>query len=158
MRRGTNYINPDMIADGAFTERLNAALLEVAENIQDPNTDAKAKRKINISLTFSPNKSRTVSNVVISVNTKLAPKNEIETQIAAGIDPRTGAIEIAECNHGIPGQISMTIDDNTARVPEPDAQEETERQARRPIDLRNRTKSVQGFDPETGEIYDTRNA
>lgn len=40
-------INIENFADGAFSEKLNDALIKVAENIQDPNTDPTAKRAIN---------------------------------------------------------------------------------------------------------------
>lgn len=33
-------INLETLAGGAFTEKLNEALMQVAENIQNPNTDA----------------------------------------------------------------------------------------------------------------------
>ena len=41
-------INMETFANGAFTEQINRELKKVTENIQDPNTDATAKRKITI--------------------------------------------------------------------------------------------------------------
>lgn len=40
-----SYINLETLAGGAFTEKLNEALMQVAENIQNPNTDAAAKTR-----------------------------------------------------------------------------------------------------------------
>ena len=41
-------INLETLAGGAFAEKLNEALMQVAENIQNPNTEATTKRQIQI--------------------------------------------------------------------------------------------------------------
>lgn len=41
-------INLEALAGGAFAEKLNEALMQVAENIQNPNTEATTKRQIRI--------------------------------------------------------------------------------------------------------------
>ena len=51
-------INLETLAGGAFAEKLNEALMQVAENIQNPNTEATTKRQIQITLKFAPNKTR----------------------------------------------------------------------------------------------------
>lgn len=38
-------INLEALAGGAFAEKLNEALMQVAENIQNPNTEATTKRQ-----------------------------------------------------------------------------------------------------------------
>lgn len=43
----TSQINLERLAGGAFAEKLNEALMQVAENIQNPNTEATTKRQIN---------------------------------------------------------------------------------------------------------------
>ena len=43
-------INLESLAGGAFAEKLNEALMQVAENIQNPNTEATTKRQIQILL------------------------------------------------------------------------------------------------------------
>ena len=45
-------INLETLADGAFTQKLNEALLQVAENIQNTNTEATARRSITVTLKF----------------------------------------------------------------------------------------------------------
>lgn len=67
----TSQINLERLAGGAFAEKLNEALMQVAENIQNPNTEAEGttKRQINIAIKFAPNKSRQVINTQISVTT-----------------------------------------------------------------------------------------
>lgn len=74
MKKTTVQSNIDLetLAGGAFTEKLNEALMQVAENIQNPNTEATTKRQIQITLKFAPNKTRQLVSTQISVTTKLA--------------------------------------------------------------------------------------
>lgn len=171
----TSQINLERLAGGAFAEKLNEALMQVAENIQNPNTEATTKRQINIAIKFAPNKSRQVINTQISVTTKLAATEAIDTQMVMGVNMRTGQIEIAEYDGQIRGQ--MNLSDFTEEEPqqeEADGQQEVEpAEAEReqdiptgaPIDLRRRKPETRqqeaaapepgkDFDPETGEIYE----
>ena len=45
-------INLETLAEGGLTEKVNMALQEVLNNIIDPNTDYKVKRKLTIDITF----------------------------------------------------------------------------------------------------------
>lgn len=154
-------INLETLAGGAFTEKLNEALMQVAENIQNMNTDATAKRGITISIKFSPNKTRQIVNTQISVTTKLAATEAIDTQMIMGKNIRTGEIEIAEYDGHLPGQI--TLDSYEQEVEWAKAPPEPTEEAKpigKPLDLRNRNKQPemvagQDFDPETGEVYET---
>lgn len=47
-------INLETLAGGAFAEKLNEALMQVAENIQNPNTEATTKRQITVNIKFTP--------------------------------------------------------------------------------------------------------
>lgn len=49
------HIDMEKFANGAFTEQINRELKKVTENIQDPNTDATAKRRITVVIEFKPN-------------------------------------------------------------------------------------------------------
>lgn len=180
-RKVQSQINLERLAGGAFAEKLNEALMQVAENIQNPNTEATTKRQINIAIKFAPNKSRQVINTQISVTTKLAATEAIDTQMVMGVNMRTGQIEIAEYDGQIRGQ--MNLSDFTEEEPqqkEPAGQQETElAEAEReqdiptgaPIDMRRRKpeprqqaeadpeatgRLIPGkdFDPVTGEIYE----
>ena len=134
-------INIENFADGAFSEKLNDALIKVAENIQDPNTDPTAKRAINISIKFAPGKNRQIANTSITVATKLTPAEAIDTQMVMGTDIRPGRVEISEYNGQVKGQMSIA-----------DLEEPAEEA--KPIDLRNRQSAAElEFDPDTGEIY-----
>lgn len=69
------------MCNGAFQERADYAMAAIVENILDPNTTAKAKRKVTITLELCPDDSR--QNVVVncSVTTKLAPANPVTTML-----------------------------------------------------------------------------
>lgn len=159
-----SYINLETLAGGAFTEKLNEALMQVAENIQNPNTDAAAKRGITVNIKFVPNKTRQVVNTTIAVTTKLAATEAIDTQMVMGVNIRTGEIEIAEYDGQIRGQMSLP-DLTPKEEPDQEAEDEDEQPQQpngKPLDLRNRWnrqagKPVPGrdFDPETGEVYET---
>lgn len=171
----TSQINLERLAGGAFAEKLNEALMQVAENIQNPNTEATTKRQINIAIKFAPDKSRQVINTQISVTTKLAATEAIDTQMVMGVNMRTGQIEIAEYDGQIRGQMNLL--DFTEEEPQQEetaGQQEAEpAEAEReqdiptgaPIDMRRRKQETRqqeatapepgkDFDPETGEIYE----
>ena len=103
-----NNINLNTLAGGAFAEKLNEALMQVAENIQNPNTDATAKRGITVNIKFTPSKNRQMVNTSIAVTTKLATTEAIDTQMIMGLNMRTGEIELAEYDGQIRGQMSIT--------------------------------------------------
>lgn len=97
-------INLETLAGGAFAEKLNEALMQVAENIQNPNTDATTKRQITVNIKFTPNKTRQMVGTQIAVTTKLAATEAIDTQMVMGVNMRTGQIEIAEYDGQIRGR------------------------------------------------------
>ena len=159
-------IDLEMLAGGAFHEKVNEALAQVAENIQNPNTDASAKREISIKIKFAPSKNRQVVGTNIQVTTKLAATEAIETEMIMGMNARTGEIEISEY-----GQVTMDDytkrDESPAEAPAPKA-EQTQAPAQqdgKPLDLRNRGKKQEDeapvlvagrdYDPNTGEVYET---
>lgn len=140
-KKGTSRINLQKLAGGAFAEKLNEALLQVADNIQNPNTDAVAKREITIKIKFAPNKTRQLVNTTISVTTKLAATEAIDTQMLMGKDLKTGRLEIAEYDGQTPGQMSLFDE------PEDDEDliDELEQiQTDKPLDLRERGKQQKG--------------
>lgn len=97
-------INLEALAGGAFAEKVNEALMQVAENIQNPNTEATTKRQITVNIKFTPNKTRQMVGTQIAVTTKLAATEAIDTQMVMGVNMRTGQIEIAEYDGQIRGQ------------------------------------------------------
>lgn len=49
------HVDLEKFANGAFYAQVNRAIEEVTENIQNPNTDAGAARKITVTIAFKPN-------------------------------------------------------------------------------------------------------
>ena len=101
------------LAGGGVEEKLQYALKEVAENIADPNTDAKKVRKITMTLTLKPNESRMVTNVDIDVKTSLVAPMGISTTLMIDRDS-TGKIVASEMYGKDPNQ--GVIDYETGEV------------------------------------------
>lgn len=120
------------LCGGALQERINRALAKVADNVLDPNTDAKKKRSITIKLSFIPKEDdREDVTVGAEVNVSLASEDGVATNMFMSKDINTKQITISEYEKGeIKGQ--MSFDDLGFEVQE----------------------DVREFDPETGEILD----
>lgn len=99
-------INLETLADGALAEKVNVALKEVLENIQDPNTDWKIKRGLTINIKFEAQEDRELALLDISTTTKLAPKKSVGTKIIISTDGKGGVIA-SEFKKQIPGQSAM---------------------------------------------------
>lgn len=107
---------------GALQDKFQHSFDRVMENLQDRNTPFKAKREINIKMTFVQNEQR--DNVVASlkVTEKLASQGELVTQFATGKDLRTGEV-IAEEYGGnqLKGQMMLDasqVDPETGEIAE----------------------------------------
>lgn len=68
------------LAGGALQEKVNQAFEKVMQNMQDPNTPWKNKRKITVGITFAQNEDRTDCTCDISVDTKLAAVKPVSTK------------------------------------------------------------------------------
>ena len=122
------HINMETFANGAFTEQINRELKKVTENIQDPNTDATAKRKITVMIEFKPNEARNFVTTGVQAKATLAPALGAVTALSMGKNLKTNEVEAQ-----IPGQITM---------------EES-------LEDMSETEDTRMVDPSTGEIYDT---
>ena len=127
------HINLEQFAGGAFTAQINRELKKVAENIQDPNTDATAKRKITVVMEFKPNESRDFVTTGVQAKATLAPALGAVTAFNVGTDLKTGEVQAAEIGKQLPGQMAMVLEDTN--------EEEG--------------SMVRTVDPSTGEIYET---
>ncbi|QOV18935.1 hypothetical protein INP51_14015 [Blautia liquoris] len=125
------HINMENFAGGAFTTQINRELKKVTENIQDPNTDATAKRKITVVIEFKPNDDRNFVTTGVQAKATLAPALGAVTAISMGRDIKTGEVEAVEIGSQIPGQ--MSIEDVES----------------------DQTEDVKKVDLSTGEIYET---
>lgn len=106
-----NMINLDKLAGGALREQINDGLQRVLDNITDPNTSAKTKRKLSIVLTFSPDDQRQLADVAMEVKPTLAPVVPSKTRFIIDRDSEGRAVG-AEYRLGNPGQQQMIIDDD----------------------------------------------
>ena len=90
--------------DGAAIEAANIELQKVLDNIQDPNTDPKAVRKVSLEVKFKPNKDRSLAEVFISATSKLAPDLPLETAVLTDRKGDKGIGRELYPGQGAPGQ------------------------------------------------------
>lgn len=75
-------------------------------NIQDPNTDPKAKRKITIALEFTPNERRDMATLKMDIQSRLAASAAISQAVFLHVDD-DGNVSATEVINQIPGQTAM---------------------------------------------------
>ena len=97
------------ICSGAVQEKVDRALRAVADNILDPNTDAKKKRSITLKIVFQPNEDdREDVAVHVEVTKSLAPEAGVKTQLFIAKDLESGALTVQEHQRGvIKGQLDL---------------------------------------------------
>ena len=101
------HIDLEKFANGAFSAQVNRAIEEVTKNIQDPNTEALATRKITSTIGFKPNQERNFVTTGVQAKTTLAPALGTVTAMSMGRDIKTGNVEAVEVGNQIPGQMSV---------------------------------------------------
>ncbi|QHQ75079.1 replication terminator protein [Bacillus pumilus] len=102
-------INLNSFAEGALKEQFNIELQRILENIADPNTDPKAKRKLTIQVALYGDESRDVVFTNVVAKSQLAPAREVEAKLFMDTDLQ-GNVSGAELKSGILGQ--TYIDDS----------------------------------------------
>lgn len=135
----TKDLSIENLCGGAVQERINRALRKVSDNILDPNTEAKKKRNIALTLTFIPNEDdREDVAVEAHVTMKLAPEEGVKTQLYINRDLSSDVVTITE---HVKGQIKgeLSFDDLGFMVYDDEPTEEE-----------------LGCDPETGEIIEEK--
>ena len=105
----TEKLTMTSICDGAVQEKVDRALRAVADNILDPNTDAKKKRSITMKIIFQPNEDdREDVSVAVEVTKSLAPEAGVKTQLFIAKDIESGAMTVQEHQRGmIKGQLDF---------------------------------------------------
>lgn len=91
---------------GAFTERVDYEMAKVIENILDANTKATAKRKITVTLEFSPDDDRENISVNVTAKSTLAPTNAARTNLFV-CGNEIGEVAVVEMVPQVPGQQTM---------------------------------------------------
>lgn len=102
-------INLEEFAGGALQEKFDEAFEKTVQNMLDPNTPWKNKRKITVEITLEQNEDRSDTAVNVSVVMKLAPVKPVETRMVIGKNLKTGEVFAEEYGKQIRGQ--MSIDD-----------------------------------------------
>ena len=100
-------INLETFCQGALSEQMNRVMQEITRNIQDPNTDAEKARKLTLTITFKPSEDRTLVKTEIQTKASLVPAAPVKTTMVMGKDLRTGAVEVAEYEKQVPGQMVL---------------------------------------------------
>lgn len=108
-------INLETFAEGALAEKVNMALRDVLENITDPNTDWKVKRKLTVDMTLNTGEDRELTEVNIVAKTKLAPSKALSAKIVIGTDGNGGVLA-SEYKKQVPGQSYMKVDEETGEI------------------------------------------
>lgn len=106
-------VNLEEFAGGALQEKFDQAFEKVIQNMLDPNTPWKNKRKITVEITLEQDEMRNDTAVHVSVITKLAPVKPVETRMVIGKNLKTGETFAEEYGKQIRGQ--MSIDDYPAQ-------------------------------------------
>jgi hypothetical protein len=81
-----NTITLDNLKGGAVLERFEDELRRVAENVIDPNCEAKVKREIILRIVIKPDAERRIAAVGIYASSKLAPPLTLATVAYFGKD------------------------------------------------------------------------
>ena len=101
------------MAKGAIQERVDYEVTRVVDNLLDMNTEAKAKRKVTLTITMTADDDRRVVKVEASAKSTLAPVTPIGTSLVITADGN-GEMMLAEIIPQVPGQISMTGEEQEA--------------------------------------------
>lgn len=92
---------------GAIIERVDYEVRKIFENLEDPNTDYKAKRKIQVTLVFqADDDSRESIKMSTEAKTTLAPTVPIVTRLYMVRDENNN-LTIVEALPQTPGQLDM---------------------------------------------------
>ena len=101
------------MAKGAIQERVDYEVTRVVDNLLDMNTEAKAKRKVTLNIVMTTDDDRRVVKVEASAKATLAPVTPIGTSLVITAD-KNGEMMLAEIIPQVPGQISMTGEEQEA--------------------------------------------
>lgn len=95
------------MARGAFQERVDYEMVKVIDNILDANTVADKKRKLTVSIVFTPDNDRSNIGVAFEVKSTLVPAAPAVTSLYVAGENSTGEIQVVEMVPQVPGQMSM---------------------------------------------------
>lgn len=94
------------MARGAISERVDYEMGRVLQNIMDPNTKPTEKRKITLTIEFSPDDERAMIGVSVTAKSSLAATTPIKTALYANVDSY-GEFRALEMVPQVPGQMAL---------------------------------------------------
>lgn len=94
------------MARGAIQERADYEMARILDNILDPNTEARAKRKLQLTIDFRPDDDRQVIAVSVTAKSALCPTNPVSTSLYITGD-ECGEATAVEMIPNIPGQTDL---------------------------------------------------
>lgn len=108
-----HLINVDLatLAEGGLQEKFIREMEKVVENIMDPNTPAKKKRKITMTVTLEPTVDRGTVSIDTEVKTSLVADEAVHTTLLVGVDTMHRPVA-NELKSGTPGQMYIGDDGN----------------------------------------------
>lgn len=95
------------MARGAIQERVDLEVSRAVDNIMDLNTDAKAKRKIVLTIEMKPDENRQFIAISASAKSTLAPVVPVGTTLGIAANPDTGEMVLVESTPQVPGQVAF---------------------------------------------------
>ncbi len=95
------------MARGAFLERVDYEMVKVLDNILDANTVADKKRKLTVSIVFTPDNDRQNIGVAFECKSTLVPAAPAVTSLYVAGENHTGEIQVVEMVPQVPGQMSL---------------------------------------------------
>ena len=95
MARDIATLDLVLMKEGAIVAQVNEAIRKVIKNMADPNTDAKAKRTVNLKLTFSSDEERTAVGMKYQVQSKTVGDKAGLAMVAIGVD-KDGNVHASE--------------------------------------------------------------
>ena len=105
----------DELMDGALTERFNYEMERVLANVFDPNTNPKAKRKIQIIINITPNERRDAAEFKVEVKSTVASPVPVTQTVFLDVDDN-GNVTATEITNQTPGQINIDGDETSPNV------------------------------------------
>ena len=102
------------MARGAFQERVDLEMAKVIDNILDPNTKPTQKRKLTLTIEFSPDDERQNIGVGFTVKPTLAPLVPARTTLWVASENSTGECQVVDMVPQVPGQMSIEGEEQEA--------------------------------------------
>lgn len=95
------------MARGAFQERVDTEMTKVIDNILDANTKPTQKRKLTMTIEFTPDYERQNIDVSVTVKSTLAPMVPSKTSLWVAGDGATDECHLVEMMPQVPGQMML---------------------------------------------------